>query len=208
MTPQEARRELERRKGQRDGVKGEILAFEQKVEETNVRGCVIRDVQGILQVVAQATQKQLEYHVSGLVSLCLSAVFPDPYTLNLDFELRRGKSEADITFSKKSEGAGEKISPLDASGGGAVDVACFGLRISLWTLQRPRRRSTIVLDEPFRFVSRDLQERASSLLKQISERLGIQFIIITHEPNLLEAADKVFEVEMVDRKSVVKEVAS
>ena len=34
------------------------------------------------------------------------------------------------------------------------------------------------------------------MIKEISEKLGIQFIIITHEPILASYADKVFETKI------------
>ena len=43
-------------------------------------------------------------------------------------------------------------------------------------------------------VSPDLRQAASAMLKEISSRLGIQVLMITHEKALVEAADKVFEV--------------
>jgi len=195
------RKNYERQAGKQDFVKEAMKKAKYDLASLREEMIVIEKAQGILQTVAQATQEELEYHVSEIVSLALEAVFPDPYKLNLNFELRRNKSEADLTFSKKK---GEKIDPLTASGGGAVDVASFGLRVSLHSLQSPRTRSTIVLDEPFRFLSKGLQERASAMVKEISQRLGVQFIIVTHEANLLEAADKVFEVENVKRISKVK----
>jgi len=195
------RKNYERQAGKQDFVKEAMKKAKYDLASLREEMIVIEKAQGVLQTVAQATQEELEYHVSEIVSLALEAVFPDPYKLNLNFELRRNKSEADLTFSKKK---GEKIDPLTASGGGAVDVASFGLRVSLHSLQSPRTRSTIVLDEPFRFLSKGLQERASAMVKEISQRLGVQFIIVTHEANLLEAADKVFEVENVKRISKVK----
>ena len=89
---------------------------------------------------------------------------------------------------------------MDASGGGAVDVAAFALRVASWSMQHPRSRATIILDEPMRFLSTDLQPKASEMLKQLSEKLGLQFIIITHEEELADEADKVFEIRQ--RKGV------
>jgi ABC-type uncharacterized transport system YnjBCD ATPase subunit len=197
VTPNDARRETERRQGQYDqllkqkaGIEERILCLKQQYEDT-------RTAQALIQTVAQATQKQLEYHISELVSLALAAVFPHPYSLRLDFELRRGRSEAVLSFSR---GDGERIDPLSASGGGPVDVACWALRVSLWSLRNPKSRRTILLDEPFRFVSRDLQPRASAMLKEISAKMKLQFIIVTHEENLVECADRVFEVTMNGKK--------
>jgi len=155
----------------------------------------------IIQTVAQKTQEQLEYRISELVTLAMKSIFPEPYEMHLDFVKKRDKTEAEITFSKDG---GEKINPMNASGGGVVDVAAFALRVTLWSLQNPKSRNVIILDEPFRFLSTDLQPKAGELLKEISERLGIQFIIITHEEELVESADKVFTVRQKKGVSVVK----
>jgi DNA repair exonuclease SbcCD ATPase subunit len=93
------------------------------------------------------------------------------------------------------DGDGGELSPLSASGGGAVDIAAFGLRLSLWTLPEKRTRGVIVLDEPFRFLSKDLHAKAGQAIKELSARLGLQFIIVTHENTLQESADKIFRVE-------------
>jgi len=52
----------------------------------------------------------------------------------------------------------------------------------------------IVLDEPFRFLSKDLQPKAGIMLSQLSENLGIQFIMVTHNEAFVEQADTVIEV--------------
>jgi DNA repair exonuclease SbcCD ATPase subunit len=61
------------------------------------------------------------------------------------------------------------------------------------------------LDEPLRFLSSDNQEKASRMIKELSQRLGIQFIIVTHESILASYADKVFEVSIRKGRSKVIE---
>jgi len=67
-----------------------------------------------------------------------------------------------------------------------------------------RISNTIVLDEPFRFLSRELQGRAGEMLKLLSQKLGIQFIFVTHVQDLVEAADRVFEVRKKKQISKVE----
>ena len=196
-----ASKAYERRVGQLEQLENQIAKTRADLASRERRQRRIEEATDVIRTVAQATQKELEYHVSELVSLALEAIFPDPYRLNIDFELRRNRSEADVTFSKEGE---EKIDPMSSSGGGPIDVAAFGLRISLWSLQRPRSRPTIILDEPFRHVSRNLQPQASAMLKEISEKLGLQFVIVTHEVELVSSADKVFEVSQENRISEVE----
>jgi len=192
MNIQQYRTELERRKGRQSQLQTSVDGCEHKIKVFEQQEKDLQQAQLILQSVAKLTQDELCFHISELVTLALEAVFPDPYKFVLEFVLRRGKSEADLYFLKGKE----RVHPTTASGGGAVDVAAFALRVSLWSLKRPRTRNVLILDEPFRFLSEDLQPKASQMLKEISERLKLQMIIVTHEYQLLESADKVFDVKM------------
>lgn len=201
MNIQDIRMDLERRKGQRKELQAAVKATRQVLAKADDEQADIQEAQALLQTVAQATQQELEYHISELVTLALAGVFANPYELCLDFELKRNRSEAFLTFRKRGREA--KLDPMACTGGGAVDIAAMALRVSLWSLRRPRSRATIVMDEPFRFVSRDLQHKAAKMLKEISTRLGLQFIIITHERILIEYADRVFDVTQVEGVSQV-----
>jgi DNA repair exonuclease SbcCD ATPase subunit len=154
----------------------------------------------IIQTVAKLAQQQLEIHISELVSLALEAVFPNPYKMVLKFETRRNRSEADLLLQDEN---GNLLSPMDSVGGGVVDVAAMSLRVALFSLKRPKPRSIIVLDEPFRFLSSDLQSRASDMIHELSKKLGIQFVIITHEKELLESADRILQIGIKDGTSFV-----
>lgn len=142
------------------------------------------------------TQQSLSFHISEITSLALAGVFDDPYTLEVEFVERRNKTECDLFFTRN----GNSINPIDASGGGAVDIASFALRIASWSMENPRHRPTIILDEPLKNLDDDRIEKGSAMLKEVSERLGIQFIIVTHEEALTAWADKVFKVS--NRKGV------
>ena len=82
-----------------------------------------------------------------------------------------------------------------------VDVASFALRISLWALKNPKSRNTLLLDEPFKNLSRKYLPKASDMLKKLCDRMKLQIIMIAHPPELIEAADRVFNVEL-DKKGV------
>ncbi|MCK5016199.1 MAG: hypothetical protein KAS32_03925 [Candidatus Peribacteraceae bacterium] len=138
------------------------------------------------------TQRQLQFHISDITSLALEAVFPYPYELVAEFIQRRNKTECDLLFERD----GQRIDPVSASGVGAIDIASFALRIASWSMQTPRRRNVIILDEPFRFLSVNYQEKASMMLKELSDKLRLQFILNTHETTLAEYADKVFTVKL------------
>jgi DNA repair exonuclease SbcCD ATPase subunit len=97
------------------------------------------------------------------------------------------------------------LDPLDSSGYGTVDVASLALRIAAWSMQVPRTRNVILLDEPFKFLDgqTDRIEKASQMIKELSDRLGIQFIIVTHDNTLANYADKTFTVKLRNKISIV-----
>lgn len=196
------RNALEREKGRKDGVIEAIGLKEKELRQTERDYKNTSDAIPIAQLVAQQTQDELKYEISELVTLALSAVFDEPYDFCIDFELKRGKTEAVITFERD----GEKVDPMDSTGGGAVDVAAFALRVALWNLKRPKSANIIILDEPGRFVSSDLQPRFGDMISEIAKKLKIQFIIVTHNQAIIESADKVFRVKKIKGVSNVKEV--
>jgi len=189
---------LEQQKGQKTQIEKTITELTFNLKED--RRSLLRHERAreIIREVGLKTQEQLSFHISDITSLALEAVFDDPYELQVEFVQRRNKTECDLYFVRNEE----KIDPLSASGGGAVDVTAFALRIASWSMNQPHTRPVIILDEPLRFLSVDLQERASTMIKEISKKLGLQFIIITHESTLATYADKTFETKL--RRGVTK----
>lgn len=181
---------MEQLKGQKKQIQNLLNSTKESLEAKQQELIDCEEAQVIVQNVAQLTQEELKIHISNLVTLALESVFDDPYEFEADFVQRRGQSEADLWFVKE----GERIDPLSASGGGVVDVAAFGLRVSLWSLQKPRSRSIIVLDEPFKYLSSNYQHKAGELLKVISEKLNLQILMISHIEPLVEAADNVIKI--------------
>lgn len=202
MQTKDLRNLLERRKGEQSQLQRSINSLTEEVKEKKRSLRQHEQAREVIREVGLRTQQELQYHISDITSLALEAVFDDPYELVAEFIQRRNKTECDLLFQRN----GQRVDPLSASGGGAVDVAAFALRIASWSMQRPRSRNTIILDEPMRFLSVDLQQRASQMIKQISEQLGLQFIIITHEPTLTSSADKTFEVTIKKGISKITEL--
>jgi DNA repair exonuclease SbcCD ATPase subunit len=158
----------------------------------------LEQAQIFIQTVAKQTQEQLRFHISDIVQLALDTCFPGEYTFTVDFDIQRGHTIANLLFQK----AGHAVDPMEASGGGVVDLASFALRVAAWSLGHTD--NVIVLDEPFRFVSVDLRPRAAAIVKELAQRLKLQFIIVTHDPTIVDVASRVFEVSQKDGMSRVR----
>ena len=186
------RRKLEQLRGRQDHLTEAIQKSQKLAAGLRQEIIETEQAQVIIQEIAERTQKEIQFHIEEIVTTALEAVFDNPYSFRMDWSIKRGKVECAFYLERD----GKRYTPLSSVGGGVIDVASFALRIAMWSLQRPRSRPVIILDEPFRFLSRDLQPRAASIVKTLSDRLGIQFIIVTHSPFFEQAAgsgDKIFQ---------------
>lgn len=188
----------------------EVLRRTHDTVKTTVKRLKIQRIRAskgrvLIQEAATITQQQLEFHLSNIVTLALASVFDNPYEFNVKFESRRNSTECDLMFERN----GKLISPLDSAGGGVVDVASFGLRIAYWAIKNSR--PVIILDEPLKHLNdptRELHRKAADMIKMVSEKLGLQMIIVSQVQELNDIADKVFKVTINKGESHVEEQKS
>ena len=190
-----------------EGMKGQQKQIKQQIKETkfDLKKLKQKEIDTeqagiIIQEVARITQEQLQYHISELVSLALASVFDDPYEFEVEFVTKRNQTEVNLWFVRNDE----RIHPLSASGGGAVDIAVLAMRVSMWVLKNPKSRNVLLLDEPFKNLSRKYLPKAGEMVKMLSDKVGIQIIMVAHPPELIEAADNVINVTIKDGISQVK----
>ena len=149
----------------------------------------LEESKALVQNLVKNIQEKIGEYVSHVVSLALDIVFPKTYQFKVKFLQRKNKIECDFILIRGNE----EISPLD-SGGGVVDIVSFALRTIFWSLSK--YRPVLILDEPFRNVSTDLQFNCGEMLKTLSNELGLQILLISHSPDIINQADRVFEVSI------------
>lgn len=158
-----------------------------------------REVMGQVGVLAQMEIKQI---IEELVTQSLQAVFGDEYSFEVEDQIQRNKPETN--FYVVIDGRRHLLK--GELGGGVVDLVAFSLRVVLWAITSPRTRYTIILDEPLKFVDKTRLEQVGVMIKKLSEMLGLQFIIVTHEEQLMDAADRAYLVEKVKGHSKVRKI--
>jgi len=159
------------------------------LDRARAKEAAVLTAQKTVQEAAAAVQQAAHEQIARVVSSCLETVFEaDAYEFRVVFEQKRGRTEARLAFVRD----GREYDPAAEAGGGVVDVAAFGLRLAALLLTRPARRPLLVLDEPFRMISRDYAPRVRAMVEQVAERLDVQIVQVTHSPAL--AAGKVIEI--------------
>jgi len=200
---QNYRIDIERQKGKREQILNDIQKSDQKLENLEKEIETSKKAQLIITAVAKNTQEELQYRITEPVSLALASVYDNPYAMVSDFKIvGRGTTECHLMFERD----GNKTKPLDASGGGPINVSAFALQVGALTLEKPGSRKVLILDEPGRFVSRDKMDLFGKMISETSKQLGIQILMVSHIDELINEGDKVLEVKIKDGVSQVREI--
>lgn len=169
---------------------------ERKIKLEERHEVVLKKCRVILHASALKIQKKVKSYLDNLVSMALKAVLEDPYQFEAIFETKHNETECRLVFKRD----GEERDPLDSTGGGAVDVAAFALRVAIQRMIF--NRPAMLLDEPFQNMSEDRHPFVVDLLETINKKLGLQLIMITHKNRLTDRADRVITI----RKGRIVEV--
>jgi DNA repair ATPase RecN len=183
-------RSIDKATAHRDIILGQVRRCKRTISKRKEYGKALEDSGVILQEIAVQTQRELEFRISHLVTCALEAVFDDPYEFRVHFDIKRGQTSVSFGFFRD----GFEVDPMNGAGVGAVDVASFALRLSVLGLIGGKVDRVLILDEPFKHLSVDLQDRAGEILRDLSHEMGVQVIMITHEDRIADYADRTFQV--------------
>ena len=191
-------RKLDKLEGQRQSVEDELRQREQSLKSIRADAENYEAARTIFMEASRRTQLSVKSYIEGLVTKVIG-VFGRDYKFLVDFDLKKDRTECIL---RVQEGDKEPYVPREDQGGGLRDIIGFALRIVLSSLERPRSRPILVLDEPMNQMG-VYSVAGGSLIKEISDKLGFQIIIITHDTELMSIGDTVYEVEYENGKSQV-----
>jgi hypothetical protein len=147
------------------------------LQEAKARLQATEKAQAIAQAIAQQIQQSAHTRVGAVVASCLQSVFGADYSYQIEFVRKRGRTEAKLVLLKNGHEVGD---PLESDSGGVLDVAGFAQRLSCLRLSKPKLRTVIFLDEPFKNThSNKYRHNVKEMLEKLSDDFGIQFIVVT-----------------------------
>ena len=145
--------------------------------------------------------------VEKLLSEGLASVFDDQELwVDANVEVQRGKVSVDlITKQKQPDGTVIEGSSNDAFGGAVMTVQSVLLRIIV--LLRRDMRPLLLLDESLPAFDAHYVTNMGRFLSLLCKRVGMDILLVSHNPALVEAADKAYTIQIKDGASIFKEVS-
>ena len=172
------------------------------IEALKAEGGYLLEAQDVINAVGILAQAEFQEVVECLVTQALQYIFGSSYSFRITNKIVRNQSESyfhvvidDVEYSLEDE-----------LGGGVLDVVSFALRVVFWVINVEKTEPIIILDEPLKFVSEDKLDSIGKMLKGISELLGLQIIMVSHEHFLINISDHSWEVTIHNRISSVERI--
>lgn len=160
-----------------DHARRQVKEEKKTLAEAKEHLTAVTEAQRIVNEVARTVQASAHGQIAATVTRCLQAVFGDDAPeFRILFEKKRGRTEARLVFVQGDH----EVDPESGQSGGVLEVAAFALRLSALLLAVPKRRRLLVVDEPFRCLSKQYRPAVRDLLGKLSEELGVQIIMVTH----------------------------
>jgi len=203
MNINQIRNLLEQKRGQRNQVLLNKKKTEKDLFEAEKEAKYITQAKEIIQEVALSTQRQFSVEIDNIVSLAIKAAFKNPYKFHSQFNIKRGKTEMNLLFERNNR----LLTPQEDCSGGVCDVASFALRMGMMSLSAGKSVPVIALDEPFKNINdstRETHRRIAKMVREISDALKCQVIMVSLLPELLEIADNVIFTEIEDGVTMVQ----
>ncbi len=192
--------------GQRDLLEKQLTDAEAQLMQAKTDIVTWEAVQILLGKVSEFARTQMISHIEGIVSAALLAVFGEGYTFRIAMRTVGNQAAAEWQVVSSYGDTEVAASPEDSRGGGVVDVVSLALRLAMMELLRPRIDGPLILDEPAKMLSRQHTPNLAYFLKQYAAKANRQILMVSHDAQLVEAADKSYLVTQENGISEVREI--
>lgn len=142
--------------------------------------------------------------VEDLLTEGLRAVFEDQdLSVRADVDIQRGKVAVElVTIQRHSDGTVSEGLSRDAFGGAVTTVQSVLLRTIV--IVRRRLRPVMFLDESLPAFDANYVNNMGVFLRILCEKIGMDILLVSHNPAMIEAANKAYRIVNTNGKAVFK----
>ncbi len=191
------RRELERRTGEARQIATTGTKLQTEVADLKSLVSNYERAVAVLSSIGETKQATAQHQIESLVTMGLQTIFGEQLTFHIVSTVTGKVPSIDFTVrSTLSDGRVIETDVVSSRGGGLVSIVGFLLRLVVLLLSRPKVSSVLFLDETFAMLSKDYVPAMADFLRQLSDRAGLRIVLVTHDEQYLDVADRKYEFSM------------
>lgn len=190
---------LASKRKQREELASVVSAIGQDVKDLGV-------ISELFNQLTQQSQQMLKIRLEQLVSYSLSRVFDREFRFIVEFKSMRKNTVVEFKLASEETGW-EPVELTEARGGGVCELVGFMIRLVFLLYLRNTQRQILFLDEPFSWVSKEYVNSLMLLIKELADKTGVQFVIVTHNEALAGLGDKQYRFWLEQGQTRIQEVS-
>jgi DNA repair exonuclease SbcCD ATPase subunit len=160
----------------------------------------------LLNSLGEERQLKAQRVIEELVTRGLQTIFDDTLSFHIEQTVRGKTANVDFYVRTTLDGGVIETPVMEARGGGLAATIGFLLRLVVMLLDKGAKHENILLlDETFAHVSAEYLDPLRQFLREVVDKTEVQIVMVTHQPEFAEDADKVYRFATVDGRTVVKE---
>jgi len=195
-TYQKLNNEIYLKVGQRDTLSRKLSRSKERLLAIDKDTDTLSKASVFLQTLSDTTRQQIIDRISNIVTDALQKV--KDHNLEFRMLLSTERNQMDVKFVVFDKITQREYDILDSCGGSIAEIVSFPLKISLLLKWEPPLSRLLILDETFKFLSVIDQELMGDFVRQVSEKLNLQIILITHSEIISQKANAIFLIEKVN----------
>ena len=185
-----------------DHVRGRRDALRSLLDQTNAKIASLVEEERLLGFVSDLFRELIDAEIKSgvqitenLLSDGLSAVFYDQMlSVKAEVGVQRGKITVDLITSQMQEN-GQITEGIATEGFGGSVATVQSTLLRLIVAMRRKLRLVLFLDESLGALDEQYVERMGNFLRDLCEKLGVDILLITHNPPLVHAAHKAYRIK-------------
>lgn len=201
------------RRRQLDATYGEaratLLRGKDLQAEVATLGEVITDLDratALLNSLGEDRQLKAQQTIEELVTRGLQTIFDETLSFHIVQSVKGKTANVDFLVRTTLSGSVVETPVMESRGGGLAATVGFLLRLVVMLLGKGTRQENIlILDETFAHVSAEYLGPLGEFLREVVDKTGVQIIMVTHQNEFVEYADKVYRFTVTDGKTQVRE---
>ena len=174
-----------------------ILSDREQKDKITKDNLILKELKTFLLQVSANYREDICNLFTNLVTEALTSIFEKDIKFEIKLYSYRNEPAIDILVIENEL----EVDPQKSCGGGVNDIISLVLKIIYIYLKNSNR--ILILDESLKFLSRNYLEQASSFIRDISERMNLQIILVSHKPELEVGCDNLITIEKENNRSVI-----
>lgn len=179
--------------------KSQIEKTEKEVKSLETEANILEKTEKIIKHLIDIFAEKDMSKMDKLVTYGLNTIFPDR---DIKFKSRLIEYGSKMRISLNTLYKDQEVDPSDK--GSITVIESFLLRVLC--LMKLKRAPFLYMDEPFGAVDSGYVERVSPLIAEITNKLNMDILLVTHNPIFMEDAKKCYRIKIVKEKPILEKI--